>query len=232
MDSPAAGSPVAPASPLNTSLSASASALPETQQFKNAITKELFGKKMTVVTWNAQQYLIGVQIAHYLKRETFNLYRSMKLANIDIIKCQPSEIEELTQLDAIKRGIHSVTLVPYDQGVAYISKELRRKPRKKCEKRSRKDTDIVLSGSPSNSASPVIPSDVINSSDGFGSDSVENDESRVDESGSASDASPEPAPSMFNFGKHSSANPEVKRLHWQRLLQFALLEHSRIQAAS
>jgi len=48
------------------------------------------------------------------------------------------QIEELTQIDAIKRGIHSVTLVPYNQGVLYIAKELKRKPRKKSEKKIKK----------------------------------------------------------------------------------------------
>jgi len=90
---------------------------------------------------NKTDYLIGVQIAHFLKRETFNLYRSMKLNNIDIIKCVPDQIEELTQIDAIKRGIHSVTLVPYNQGVLYIAKELKRKPRKKSEKKSSKKSE-------------------------------------------------------------------------------------------
>jgi len=99
----------------------------------------VFGSKMNKVNFSGKYYLIGVQIAHLLNRETFNLYRSMKLSNIDVVKCHPEQIEELTQSDAIKRGIHSVTLIPYEQGILYIAKELKRKPRKKKDK-SKKTT--------------------------------------------------------------------------------------------
>jgi len=125
-------SPASPVQVIAPSSPASPSYKPGALIFSNRKEKELFGKKMTVVKMNNKtDYLIGVQIAHFLKRETFNLYRSMKLNNIDIIKCLPDQIEELTQIDAIKRGIHSVTLVPYNQGVLYMAKELKRKPRKK-----------------------------------------------------------------------------------------------------
>jgi len=125
-----------------------------TTMFSYRKEKELFGKKMTVVKMNNNiDYLIGVQIAHFLKRETFNLYRSMKLNNIDIIKCLPDQIEELTQIDAIKRGIHSVTLVPYNQGVLYIAKELKRKPRKKTDKKVNNSSEVEPETFSSNSSS-------------------------------------------------------------------------------
>jgi hypothetical protein len=106
-------------------------------QFSCAESREIFGRDFTIVLYRGKQYLIGVQIAHFLKRETFNLYRSMKLNSIDVVKCDSDQVEELAQLDAVKRGIHSVTLIPIDDAVAYINREMKRKPRKKTDKKSR-----------------------------------------------------------------------------------------------
>ncbi len=116
-------------------------------QFSCSQTRELFGKKFTIVLYQGKQYLIGVQIAHYLKRETFNLYRSMKLGNIDVIKCVPEQVEELAQLEAVKRGIHSVTLIPVEAGITYMNREMKRKPRKKNDKKSRHSTRLHEVGS-------------------------------------------------------------------------------------
>lgn len=236
MDSPSpAGSPAAahdaPSSPTQLLGSSSSDSMPagtESAQFKNALTRELFGRKMTVITWQSKQYLIGVQIAHYLKRETFNLYRSMKLANIDIIKCQPQEIEELTQLDAIKRGIHSVTLVPYDQGVMYISKELKRKPRKKSEKRAR-DEKVIVASSP-----PLRRLAVSSSSDDVSP--AEDESSQALRSGAA--AATADADHCSESSEHESqqrARPlayqqpaELRRQHWAKLLMIATAERLRL----
>ncbi len=59
---------------------------------------------------------IGVQLAQILQRETFNLYRSLKLCGCDVVRCDADEIEELQRLGSVRRGVHSATLVPYAAG--------------------------------------------------------------------------------------------------------------------
>jgi hypothetical protein len=123
------------------------SATPVTHSFfQSHRTEYVHGLPLTVVTHNDVEFLIGVQIAHHFHRETFNLYRSMKLSGIALTKCDPDQIEELARLDAIKRGIHSVTLVPLAHGLAYIGKELKRKPRKKAARQMRRFISDMIPG--------------------------------------------------------------------------------------
>jgi len=103
---------------------------------KNHHKREYFGASFSVVTMEDQEYLIGVQIAHFLKRETFNLYRSMKIKNLDVIRASPSQVDYLVQTNSIKRGTHSVTMVPLKQGISFIAEEVKR-----LEKLGRKHGD-------------------------------------------------------------------------------------------
>jgi len=84
-------------------------------------TTSAFGKKLTVVTVEGQKYLIGVQIAALLKRETFNMYRSMKIKNIRIKRAAPEQVEYLCQCNAVRPGTHSVTLIPFDSGLYFVA---------------------------------------------------------------------------------------------------------------
>lgn len=84
-------------------------------------TTTAFGKKLTVVTIDSQKYLIGVQIASMLKRETFNMYRSMKIKNIRIKRAAPEQVEYLCQCNAVRAGTHSVTLIPFDSGLYFVA---------------------------------------------------------------------------------------------------------------
>jgi len=116
--------------------------------------KNLFGKNMSVLTLGDREFLIGVQIAQLLKRETFNLYRSLKIKGIDVIRAANEQVDYLVNCNSIKRGTHSVTLVPYEDGVAFVSEERRRQesrgPRKHKPKRSVSDDGgDDMAGSPS-----------------------------------------------------------------------------------
>lgn len=86
-----------------------------------------FGKLLSVVAFDDQEYLIGVQIATLLKRETFNMYRSMKIKNINIQRATPEQVEFLCKCKAVRAGTHSVTLIPYESGLTFASDALRRK---------------------------------------------------------------------------------------------------------
>jgi len=95
-------------------------------QLKNHTKREYFGQSFSVVSMDDQEFLIGVQIAQYLKRETFNLYRSMKIKNLEIVRATPEQVDYLVQSCSIKRGTHSVTMVPLKQGLNFISDEVKR----------------------------------------------------------------------------------------------------------
>ncbi len=83
--------------------------------------KTVFGKSMSVLTVADKEYLIGVQIAQLLKRETFNLYRSLKIKGIDVLRAENEQVDYLVNCNSIKRGTHSVTLVPFDDGLNFVS---------------------------------------------------------------------------------------------------------------
>jgi hypothetical protein len=202
-------------------------------RFSNLETRDAFGKKMlTVEVTPASQhqpgrYFIGVQIAHFLKRETFNLYRSMKLSSIAIIKCQPDEIEELTQIDAIKRGIHSVTLVPYDAGLKYIDRELKRKPRKKGDKRGRLgESGDSPRGSPYLRPRNSLP--LMREED--------SEEDIDDEEDIPSDVPGSPEEQLNRnvnaFQSEEEQRDANKLLHWKKLLLVASLERMKMSGSS
>jgi hypothetical protein len=84
--------------------------------------KILFYSQMSVISFRAdEKYLVGVQIAQLLHRKTFNLYRCMKKKKIALRRALPEEVEFLTNVGAVHSGTHSVTLVPYQEGLCFIA---------------------------------------------------------------------------------------------------------------
>lgn len=84
----------------------------------------LYGKNMTIVDIWGHKFFIGVQVAKLLRRETFNLYRSLKISGTEIIRCNPGQLELMLQLNKVKRGTRSVTLLSYDNTLAYIAHQM------------------------------------------------------------------------------------------------------------
>jgi len=80
-----------------------------------------FGKRLSVIRLDGEEFLIGVQIASLLKRETFNMYRSMKIKNITIQRANPEQVDFLCKCNAVRTGTHSVTLIPYEAGLYFIA---------------------------------------------------------------------------------------------------------------
>lgn len=85
-----------------------------------------FGKRLSVIRLDGEEYLIGVQIASLLKRETFNMYRSMKIKNITIQRANPEQVDFLCKCNAVRTGTHSVTLIPYEAGLYFIADAITR----------------------------------------------------------------------------------------------------------
>lgn len=88
--------------------------------------EKIYGKKMSILTINGQRYLIGVQIAHLLQRETYNLYRSMKVKRITVIRGSSEQVDYLLKTNVVKPGTRSITFIPIDQGMAYINEEIKK----------------------------------------------------------------------------------------------------------
>jgi hypothetical protein len=127
--------PIATAS-LAAAVSSSAAAPSPVPTMKNTTTilkapgnlehkrQRIYGKKMSVLTIDNKKYLIGVQIAHLLQRETYNLYRSMKVKNLTIARASPEQVDYLLKTNVVKPGTRSITFVPIDQGLSYINEEI------------------------------------------------------------------------------------------------------------
>lgn len=81
----------------------------------------VFGKKLSVVRFQDDKYLIGVQVASLLQRETFNMYRSMKIKKINLVRATPEQVEQLCNCTAVRFGTHSVTLIPHEAGLYFIA---------------------------------------------------------------------------------------------------------------
>lgn len=80
-------------------------------------------EKLSILTIGNENYMIGVQIAHLLKRETFNLYRSLKVKGIRVFKAQPFHIDYLISIGSIRPGTRSVTLVGLEDIWSFIERE-------------------------------------------------------------------------------------------------------------
>jgi hypothetical protein len=115
---------IAPLSPSDSSRSASPIPMSPSSN-PNGWTHERvphFGSRLSIVEFGDKQlYLIGTQVAALLKRETFNMYRSMKIKLVDLERATAEQVDFLCQVGAVRSGTHSVTLIPYQEGLYFIA---------------------------------------------------------------------------------------------------------------
>jgi len=86
--------------------------------------QQLFEQDMCVVEFQYEKWLVGVQVAKLLGRETYNLYRSLKMNNVVLAKATLPQVQYLLQHNLVKPNTRSVTFVSFDQGCEYIRFEL------------------------------------------------------------------------------------------------------------
>jgi hypothetical protein len=53
-----------------------------------------FGKTFSIFEIEGDKYLLGVQMAHLLRRETYNVYRSLKIKKISMQRASPIEVPQ------------------------------------------------------------------------------------------------------------------------------------------
>src|SRR5438045_775185 len=78
------------------------------------------GHQLTVLWVDDEHWLIGVQVAALLERETYNLYQSMKVKNIALRRATSEQVEFLQNHDLVRTWTRSATLVPLDQSVSFL----------------------------------------------------------------------------------------------------------------
>ena len=78
------------------------------------------GHSVSVFTYNHQKFFLGVQLAELLHRETFNLYRSMKIKRVIVSRATRAQIAFLQKVGAVRAGTHSVTLLDYETSLAFL----------------------------------------------------------------------------------------------------------------
>jgi len=91
----------------------------------------LFGKRFTVVSFEGDRWLIGVQISSLLSRETYNLYRSLKIKNVTVKRASPEQLDFMLKNKIVKPGTRSVTFVAYHESIPFIECEIKKFTRKK-----------------------------------------------------------------------------------------------------
>jgi len=101
-------------------------------------SESMLNKNMTVLCLDIGTFLIGREVATLLKRQTFNMYRSMKLRGIGILRAIPEHVEYFSHLGVVKIGTHSLTLIPYEDGRKFIKDCKLREAR--LEKRRKQST--------------------------------------------------------------------------------------------
>jgi|ERR1711974_83119 len=119
--------------------------------------QNFYDTELSVFTWKGESFFVGVQMANLLKRETFNMYRSMKIKNISIRRATSEQVNFLIREQAVRAGTHSVTLVPYESGINFMAEAQRKLKRKtaftkrKSTRSSKRKSSSSASSSPSNS---------------------------------------------------------------------------------
>eukprot|EP01103_Thecamoeba_quadrilineata_P002687 TRINITY_DN12598_c0_g1_i1.p1 TRINITY_DN12598_c0_g1~~TRINITY_DN12598_c0_g1_i1.p1 ORF type:complete len:397 (-),score=71.83 TRINITY_DN12598_c0_g1_i1:62-1252(-) len=104
----------------------------------------IFGENMLIVHQDRRDWLVGVQVAVLLNRETYNLYRSMKNKGINMERASIQQIDQLLAQGLVKPGTRSITLIPLDQARSFILEDQQRvEKRKQTKQTSKKPYEVM-----------------------------------------------------------------------------------------
>lgn len=85
---------------------------------------EHLGRGVPLLTYDdGDQFMIGAHVASLLKKETFNLYRSLRCRGATTYKADEVLLHFLTVNRIVRKGTRSVTLVPYEHVISLIEGE-------------------------------------------------------------------------------------------------------------
>jgi len=108
---------------------------------------QILDKRMSVLHFDGKKWLIGVQVASLLQRETYNLYRSLKIKGIYVKRATADQIEWLFKANVVRPGTRSVTFVPFDPTLSFILEEAKKLSRKKRKSEASKKQQHLISES-------------------------------------------------------------------------------------
>ena len=69
-----------------------------------------------------KSFLVGYEVANALNRQTFNMYISLRRRGITLDRLSQEKIKELVSYGILAKGVCSITLIPFAEGYAYLSK--------------------------------------------------------------------------------------------------------------
>lgn len=78
------------------------------------------GKKLWLISIGTEQYLVGAEICNVYRKETFNVYRSLKVRGAGMLRGTSDMVDHLIRQRVLKTGTRSVTLVPYHETLAIL----------------------------------------------------------------------------------------------------------------
>lgn len=74
-------------------------------------------------------FVVGAKLASRLRKETFNIYRTLKVMGRELFRCDRSTlVQELIERRVVDRGTRSVTLVRANDATDYIDRVATREP--------------------------------------------------------------------------------------------------------
>jgi len=83
---------------------------------------------LAVIQIENMRYLLGVQLAKLLRRETSNLYRSLKRSGIILQRASSDQVRWINSLNlCFVQKTHSITFVPLREAIDFLTEEFRRR---------------------------------------------------------------------------------------------------------
>jgi hypothetical protein len=86
--------------------------------------QRIYGKRVRVLRYLGVDYFIGVDLAGALDRETFNVYRSLKMKKIPVVRLDLPAVDVLVRSNILTRGTRSATLLPVNEVVPWLELEI------------------------------------------------------------------------------------------------------------
>lgn len=82
-----------------------------------------YKEPLTIIEIDGSYYLIGIQIAKFLNKQTSNFYRSLKRNGVEYMRASLEQVRFINTLAlCFVRNTQSITLLPFKQCIDYIIK--------------------------------------------------------------------------------------------------------------
>lgn len=89
---------------------------------------------LAIIQIESERFLLGIQLAKLLRRETSNLYRSLKRARIPLVRASSDQVRWINSLNlCFVQKTHSITFIPLRETIDYLTEEFRRRKSSKPE---------------------------------------------------------------------------------------------------